>query len=68
MTSSIKSTALEPDPSFDGAATTWAQRIARAMPAYGLVVLTVALALLFTVLLPDTFPTLFNLRAILSDK
>ncbi len=68
MTSSIKSTALEPDPSFDGEATTWPQRIVRAMPAYGLVVLTVALALLFTVLLPDTFPTLFNLRAILSDK
>lgn len=68
MSSSIKSTALEPDASLDGAATTLAQRLARAVPSYGLVVLTVALALLFSALLPDTFPTLFNLRAILSDK
>lgn len=68
MSSSIKSTALEPDPSFDGAATGWGARLLRAVPAYGLVVLTVALALLFSLLLPDTFPTLFNLRAILSDK
>jgi len=68
MSSSIKSTALEPDASLDGAATTLAQLLARAVPSYGLVVLTVALALLFSVLLPDTFPTLFNLRAILSDK
>ncbi len=68
MTASIKSTALEPDPSLDGQATTVVQRVLRAVPTYGLVGLTVALALLFSVLLPDTFPTLFNLRAILSDK
>jgi ribose transport system permease protein len=68
MTSSIKSTALEPDPTFDGVATGWTQRLLRAIPAYGLVVLTVALALMFSLLLPDTFPTLFNFRAILSDK
>ncbi len=68
MSSSIQSTALEPDASLDGAATTTAQRLLRAVPSYGLVVLMVLLALLFAVLLPDTFPTLFNLRAILSDK
>lgn len=68
MSSSIKSTALEPDPGFDGAATTFSQSLLRAIPAYGLVVLMVALVVLFSVLLPDTFPTLFNLRAILSDK
>jgi ribose transport system permease protein len=68
VSSSIKSTALEPDDSLDGAAVTLAQRLLRAAPSYGLVVLTVALALLFSLLLPDTFPTLFNLRAILSDK
>ncbi len=68
MTSSIKSTALEPDPTFDGVATRWPQRLLSAIPAYGLVVLTVALALLFSLLLPDTFPTLFNFRAIVSDK
>jgi ribose transport system permease protein len=68
VSSSIKSTALEPDASLDGPAATLAQRLLRAMPSYGLVVLMVLLALLFSVLLPDTFPTLFNLRAILSDK
>ena len=68
MSSSIQSTALESDTSLDGAALTLAQRLGRAMPVYGLVVLTVALALLFSALLPGTFPTLFNLRAILSDK
>ena len=68
MSNSIQSTALEPDPSLDGDALTLVQRFVRAMPVYGLVVLTVALAVMFSVLLPDTFPTLFNLRAILSDK
>ena len=68
MSSSIQSTALEPDPSLDGEALTLPQRLLRAIPVYGLVTLTLALALLFSALLPDTFPTLFNLRAILSDK
>jgi ribose transport system permease protein len=68
MTSSIKSTALEPDRSLDGDALTLAQRFVRAIPVYGLVMLLVLLALLFSVLLPDTFPTLFNLRSILADK
>ena len=68
MSNSIQSTALEPDPSLDGEALTLTQRLLRAIPVYGLVMLTVALALLFSLLLPDTFPTLFNLRAILSDK
>jgi ribose transport system permease protein len=68
MSNSIQSTALESDPSLDGTALTLAQRLGRTMPVYGLVILTVMLALLFSMLLPDTFPTLFNLRAILSDK
>ena len=68
MSNSIKSTALEPDPSLDGDAATLAQRLGRALPVYGLVGLTVLLALLFSVTSPETFPTLFNLRAILSDK
>ena len=68
MTTSIQSTALEPDRALDGAATSVFARTMQAMPVYGLVVLTVVLALLFSVLLPDTFPTLFNLRAILADK
>jgi ribose transport system permease protein len=68
MSSSIQSTALEPDPGLDGVATRWHEHLLRAIPVYGLVVLTVALALTFSLLLPETFPTLFNLRAILSDK
>jgi ribose transport system permease protein len=68
MTTSMKSTALEPDASLDGKAGNVIQRITQAMPVFGLVVLTVMLAALFSVMLPDTFPTLFNLRAILADK
>ena len=37
-------------------------------PVYGLVILTGFLIVLFSVLLPNTFPTVLNLRAILSDK
>jgi ribose transport system permease protein len=40
----------------------------RYLPVYGLVILTVFLIALFSVLLPDTFPTMLNLRAIVSDK
>ncbi len=68
MSGSIQSTALEPDAALDGQAMSLGQRLGRAVPVYGLVGLTLLLALLFSLLLPDTFPTLFNLRAILSDK
>jgi ribose transport system permease protein len=40
----------------------------RFLPTYGLVILMVALIILFSLLLPRTFPTMFNLRAIVSDK
>lgn len=40
----------------------------RLAPTYGLVILMVGLILMFSVLLPNTFPTLLNLRSILSDK
>ena len=57
MASSVKSTALEPTRSeLEGLPTL--DRIKRLAPVYGLVILTVALALLFSILLPDTFPTL----------
>jgi ribose transport system permease protein len=42
--------------------------VARLLPVYGLVILTVLLIVLFSILLPDTFPTMLNLRAIVSDK
>jgi ribose transport system permease protein len=65
--SSIRSTALEPTRA-ELREATLGQRIARLIPVYGLVILTVLLILLFSLLLPETFPTLLNLRSILSDK
>jgi ribose transport system permease protein len=38
------------------------------IPVYGLVILTVGLILLFSILLPNTFPTVLNVRSIVSDK
>ncbi|CAN7708443.1 ABC transporter permease [Neorhizobium tomejilense] len=64
---SIESTALEPTRG-ELAGLTIGQKIARYVPVYGLVILTVFLILLFSVLLPATFPTLLNLRSIVSDK
>lgn len=43
-------------------------RLGRLVPVYGLPILTVLLIILFSVLLPRTFPTLLNLRAILGEK
>ncbi|OYU18290.1 MAG: ABC transporter permease [Rhodobacteraceae bacterium PARR1] len=40
----------------------------RLAPTYGLVILMVGLIVTFSVLLPNTFPTMLNLRSILSDK
>ncbi len=44
------------------------QKALRLAPTYGLVILMVGLILLFSVLLPNTFPTLLNLRSILSRQ
>lgn len=44
------------------------QKAIRLAPTYGLVILMVGLILLFSILLPNTFPTILNLRSILSDK
>lgn len=43
-------------------------RLTSRLPAYGLPILTVLLVLLFSLLLPQTFPTMLNLRSILGDK
>ena len=40
----------------------------RLLPTYGLVILMFGLILLFSLTLPNTFPTMLNARAILSDK
>jgi len=44
------------------------KRLMRFLPVYGLVILTALLIMLFSILLPNTFPTMLNLRAIVSDK
>lgn len=64
---SVKSEALEPTRA-ELASLTGAQRFGRLLPVYGLVLLTVLLALLFSILLPQTFPTLLNVRSIIADK
>src|SRR5579871_4609522 len=53
---SIKSNALEPTRSELATLTLW-QAIGRMAPVYGLPLLTLVLIVLFSILLPDTFPT-----------
>jgi ribose transport system permease protein len=67
LASSIKSTALEPT-RFELAHATPSEQIRRLVPVYGLVILTVLLAVFFSLLLPETFPTMINLRSIIGDK
>lgn len=38
------------------------------IPVYGLLILTILLIVLFSILLPHSFPTMLNLRSILADK
>ena len=64
---SIESDALEPTRD-ELAGASVGQRLVRLAPVYGLVILTVFLIVLFSALLPDTFPTMLNLRSIVSDK
>jgi ribose transport system permease protein len=64
---SIQSTALEPTRS-ELQGLTLGQKLLRFLPTYGLVILALVLILLFSLLLPDTFPTILNLRSIISDK
>ena len=64
---SIESNALEPKKD-ELKGLSFAGRMIRLAPTYGLVILMVGLIVLFSILLPNTFPTLLNVRAILSDK
>lgn len=64
---SIESNALEPTRhELEGAPLR--EKLVRLIPVYGLVILTIGLIILFSILLPNTFPTALNLRAIVSDK
>jgi ribose transport system permease protein len=64
---SLKSTALEPTAPELAGLTRW-RAAARILPVYGLPILALALAVFFSILLPDSFPTTLNIRSILSDK
>lgn len=64
---SLQSNALEPTRS-ELARLSAGEKLRRMLPVYGLPLLTVALIVLFSILLPDTFPTALNMRSILSDK
>ena len=64
---SLKSNALEPTRSELAGLTRW-RAAARILPVYGLPILTLVLAVFFSILLPDSFPTALNVRSILSDK
>jgi ribose transport system permease protein len=64
---SLKSRALEPTRS-ELAAMSKREALWRLAPVYGLPLLAIALAALFSILLPSTFPTMFNVRSIMSDK
>ena len=66
-TNSIRSDALEPTRAELRAARP-AERVARLLPVYGLPILTLLLVAGFSIALPDTFPTMLNLRSIVSDK
>lgn len=64
---SVRSTALEPT-ARELAGLSFLQRSIRLLPVYGLPILTVVLIVLFSILLPMTFPTMLNLRSVLGDK
>ncbi len=64
---SLESNALEPTKD-EMKGLSASARLIRLAPVYGLVILMAVLIVLFSILLPETFPTLLNLRAILSDK
>jgi ribose transport system permease protein len=64
---SFKSNALEPTRS-ELRQLPLSARLMRVLPIYGLVILTVLLALFFSLVLPTTFPTILNARSIISDK
>jgi ribose transport system permease protein len=64
---SIRSNAIEPTRA-ELASLSRKDAILRRLPVYGLPILAVLLTVLFSILLPQTFPTWLNLRSILADK
>jgi ribose transport system permease protein len=66
-TNSIKSDALEPTKA-EMRNLSVSERAMRRLPVFGLPILALVLAIVFSIVLPRTFPTMLNLRSIISDK
>jgi ribose transport system permease protein len=66
-TNSIKSDALEPTKA-EMRNLSVSERALRRLPVFGLPILALVLAIVFSIVLPRTFPTMLNLRSIISDK
>src|ERR1700731_1444415 len=64
---SLKSNALEPTRRELAGLSPFA-RFVRLLPVFGLPILTLLLIALFSLILPDTFPTLLNVPSIVGDK
>ncbi len=64
---SLESSALEPTRA-ELKGLCLGKRVLRFIPAYGLVILTAFLIILYSILLPNTFPTMLNMRAIVSAQ
>lgn len=64
---SLKSNALEPTRA-ELRTLGPVQTALRLLPVYGLPIIMLLLILLFSALLPQTFPTMLNLRSVISDK
>src|SRR5258707_13676298 len=64
---SLKSNALEPTRRELAGLSPFA-RFVRLLPVFDLPILTLLLIALFSLILPDTFPTLLNVRSIVGDK
>jgi ribose transport system permease protein len=64
---SIRSTAIEPT-AVELERLPPLRRIGRLIPVYGLLIGMVLLIVVFSIMLPNTFPTMLNLRSILGDK
>jgi ribose transport system permease protein len=65
MTDKIATSKARPATAFGSSARSWALRL---VSVHGLLILLVVLVIGFSILKPDTFPTAFNARSILSDK
>lgn len=67
---SIQSTALEPGPDhYQGSRMGYVlHKLVRGIPVYGLVIACILLTVAFSLMLPESFPTLLNLRLLINNN